>query len=1145
MAFKQYNEAPVIENLTGEEKVYINDGNSFKQASIKDIVAQGSKKNDYLTIKKIKDYLFETHYGVIDYGNAYAYFASQADPIDMGACSAARNGNWYGRNLDWTYDENAEFIVHTPHIAGRYASIAVAGGIPGLTNDVVISEEYNALYKIVPFRLYDGINEHGVIINMNVVPTDNGTNVSIPTEQEEVTISAQMLVRYVLDYFKTASEAVDYIQKHMKIYFSNSLHDHNYELHFMVADEEKTYLVEFAENAAIVVDMSDDADSNIAGKAYMTNFYLNDITLNDDDTVYTPGTQTADYNAKDTNGITDCGAGLERYNYIVDAYDSANTKDGMRAMMNGLKYTRTYSTAPDAAEPVWLTEYVGVLGLTVISDPEDFDAVVQYAGGLFNDRTRTDGLTWQTVHSAVYDIENRALNIIVQEDGEELEFALDGFERKDNPEPVVLPHEVENAVATHGMGWTDEEVKEGFDIQWDGNTEGLERVPAPDADLLKISDLDIPNDQLIGLKFDITDSNIHEVATVEITEEFFDELKESGRITNDFVVVLGLFAIVRKDGIDIGGSSFIHKGIYAFDPEASIAEGIYVSRLYKEASTEEVVHQIAQKYIPQKTDPIVENAMLTGGIGWTEGEVVFDQVVFCPQNWGTWEYEGQVSLGDNEYPFALDDGYQYAIYINDIHQGDFYAEALEYTISESQYGGGDCVLGRYVVYTDMPSFPFFAYTPDDTSGTLKIGCHEYYPDGANFKIIRSPIKHLISTQYLPEDAFEPKKQIVSEFIYHKDLEDEEHIYLSSQERSFNDGLGSESTGVGTQVIPTTDDAVGAHAEGCIAIVIDSTDGEITKYPTIASARGAHAEGSGTLAAGTSSHAEGYRTVASGKESHAEGSETEATAPQAHAEGSRTNAWGDNAHAEGNETTASGESSHTEGYLTAAAANQAHAEGNHSYATGKQSHAEGYATTAGGDWAHSEGCETVAAKNGSHAEGYKTKVNGLYAHAEGDNTKASGESSHAEGSLVEASGTQAHAEGRATHATNNQAHAEGNATTASGKQSHAEGYNTTAGGNIAHAEGHSTVASGDHSHTEGKGTIAGSPQQHAQGRFNKVDADDNYALIIGNGTDADNRHNCFMVGWDGAIYVQASDDPTKMMKLEISSTGLITATSVDN
>ena len=595
MAFKQYKDALVKEELTGAEKIHFTDADgSFKQASIKDIVAKGSQKNDYLTIKKIKDYLFETYYGVIDYGNAYAYFASQADPIDMGACSAARNGNWYGRNLDWTYDENAEFIVHTPHVAGRYASLAVAGGIPGLTNDVVTSEEYNALYKIVPFRLYDGINEHGVIINMNVVPTDNGTNVSIPTEQEEVTISAQMLVRYVLDYFKTASEAVDYIQKHMKIYFSNSLHEHSYELHFMVADEEKTYLVEFANNAAVVVDMSDDADSNIAGKAYMTNFYLNDVTLNADGTVYTPETQTADYNAKDTNGITDCGAGLERYNYIVDAYDSAITKTGMRALMNGLKYTRTYITATDYATPVWLTEYVGVQGLTVTSAPDDFEHVVQFAGGLFTDRTRTDGATWQTVHSSVYDIKNRALNIIVQEDGEELNFTLD------TSNPIWLPKELNFAIETGGIGWA-EKAYEIFDIQWDGNTEGLEYFD--DWGLYKISSN--PRDYIDSIE-DIVDSTAVQVFgsgesyTGIITDDMI-------RTTDNKVWDIGDHgAVIAFEDGEFNGVEFT-QGIWFF-----AANHMYVQRIHKQAF--DSVHQIAQQYIPSATDDDIMDVVAAAGI---------------------------------------------------------------------------------------------------------------------------------------------------------------------------------------------------------------------------------------------------------------------------------------------------------------------------------------------------------------------------------------------------------------------------------------------------------------------------------------------------------------------------------------------------
>ena len=120
--------------------------------------------------------------------------------------------------------------------------------------------------------------------------------------------------------------------------------------------------------------------------------------------------------------------------------------------------------------------------------------------------------------------------------------------------------------------------------------------------------------------------------------------------------------------------------------------------------------------------------------------------------------------------------------------------------------------------------------------------------------------------------------------------------------------------------------------------------------------------------------------------------------------------------------------------------------------------------------------------------------------------------------------------------------EGFKTTASGKYSHAEGSYTTASGEYSHAEGRSTTASGEYSHAEGYGTTASGQYSHAEGKFNIEDTVNKYAHIIGNGVERD-HHNCFMVGWDGAIYVQASDDATKMMKLTIKSDGTISAEQV--
>ena len=106
----------------------------------------------------------------------------------------------------------------------------------------------------------------------------------------------------------------------------------------------------------------------------------------------------------------------------------------------------------------------------------------------------------------------------------------------------------------------------------------------------------------------------------------------------------------------------------------------------------------------------------------------------------------------------------------------------------------------------------------------------------------------------------------------------------------------------------------------------------------------------------------------------------------------------------------------------------------------------------------------------------------------------------------------------------------------------EGFKTKAIGIHSHAEGAYTTASGVSSHAEGTYTTASGDNSHVEGRFNIEDTANKYAHIIGNG-DTWNRHNCFMVGWDGAIYVQASDNADIMMKLTIKSDGTISSEQV--
>ena len=212
------------------------------------------------------------------------------------------------------------------------------------------------------------------------------------------------------------------------------------------------------------------------------------------------------------------------------------------------------------------------------------------------------------------------------------------------------------------------------------------------------------------------------------------------------------------------------------------------------------------------------------------------------------------------------------------------------------------------------------------------------------------------------------------------------------------------------------------------------------------------------------------------------------------------------------------------------------------ASGLYSHAEGSDTTAGGTASHSEGFESSASGNYSHAEGYQTIASGLYSHAEGGKAEATNEYSHAEGH---------------SYANADFSHAEGNSTT-NGKFSHGEGYGSTATGRASHAEGNS-IAFGDYSHAEGVGTEANGVCSHAQnystkassdyqtviGKLNKVDANNTYAFIIGNGTESGgvvSLSDALRVKWNGDVLIDGDIKDLSENKKYISPT-ILTSTTI--
>lgn len=394
---------------------------SYRECSQRPINYVESERANYLTGMpawkyKVKDYLYFLDYNELDYDYAYEYYKNNTPIVPM-ACSSLRNGQYYGRKLDWVYSNQAEFVVRTPKTSTAYATIGVAGGLSKLTEDFVASNGTDELFKVVPFQLYDGMNEMGLTANINVVPTDHGENVSIPLSNKTDTLSALQVIRYILDRFASAYTAAAYIRDHLEIHFPKQLHKMNYELHYMIADmHNKTYCVEFVDNEAKIIDISK--------KPYMTNFHLYGVKFNDDGTVYTPETQDEDHNASKTNLITDNGSGLERYNLIARHYDEACTLNGMFDILNSLDYTRAYPSSDNPALHRWYTEFVGARNLTVASPASDYEPVVSIADGYFRERTRQDGRTWHSMHSSIYDTYRGTLYLQTQEDHSPTTFSI-------------------------------------------------------------------------------------------------------------------------------------------------------------------------------------------------------------------------------------------------------------------------------------------------------------------------------------------------------------------------------------------------------------------------------------------------------------------------------------------------------------------------------------------------------------------------------------------------------------------------------------------------------------------------------------------------------------------------------------------------
>ncbi len=350
-------------------------------------------------VTKIADYLYEYEAG--DYGTEAPAIALTDDgPIQMFGCSAVRNGNFYGRNLDFNINEICEFVVRTKATATRkHASIGVANTcFHNITNDMVKRGLPDSLLNYIPWMTMDGINDAGLVCNINVVnAADTKDCPHDHTNEGAPQIMVMNLVRALLDNCGNIEEAKTFIKNHDIRPIPTT-----WDGHIMIADPNETVIVEFTGEKGAEVKYT------VQDKMIMTNFY--------------------NYQFARDGKFPKHACGMERYDILEKNYAGSNSMEGMWNLLRMVRYTQTYDVN---VNPFWCSEYYDTPKIPTYDDYEDplqywtkekvlAEAKPQKEVAAYAEYAKTgkynleDGL-WFTTHNSTYDIAKKIIWVTVRE----------------------------------------------------------------------------------------------------------------------------------------------------------------------------------------------------------------------------------------------------------------------------------------------------------------------------------------------------------------------------------------------------------------------------------------------------------------------------------------------------------------------------------------------------------------------------------------------------------------------------------------------------------------------------------------------------------------------------------------------------------
>ena len=335
------------------------------------------------TVTKVADMLYEVTFD--EYSAEAPEGVVTAEMSGEMGCSGVRNGNFVGRNFDYIMNQSPTFVIRTTAKEGRYATIGV-GRLANINSEAVEAGLPKEKLDLLPWFMLDGMNEKGLVVNDNVLYKSDwgevphtGTNPSAPE------LNDNFLIRALLDNCADADEAVEYLLNYNITPMVSEMMD----LHFMISDPEKTYVVEFINNEIVVKE-----------QYVITNYFIN------------------------MDKIPEHPDGLERMKILQDNYDEGSTMEGMYQLMQRAKYSNMYY-----ASNKWYSE----LGFTYSQIQEmsennfDLERMLTQMQEEFEEEmedVKANGYKektswWTTSHTSVYDINSKKMWVTVRERYEE------------------------------------------------------------------------------------------------------------------------------------------------------------------------------------------------------------------------------------------------------------------------------------------------------------------------------------------------------------------------------------------------------------------------------------------------------------------------------------------------------------------------------------------------------------------------------------------------------------------------------------------------------------------------------------------------------------------------------------------------------